>query len=157
MKGVDGGGPVPGRSGDAMVKRAAVGGEGDTANQDEGPTELEYLRSDVSALRDKLARLQGAMHQALMLHANGEPHVPVLQEAMRQILGEHSTSYMLRESPDAKTQRFETWQERERAIAKLRAAGVSTIEIAELPARSCMVTPWYRPRAAAKRASAKRR
>ena len=103
------------------------------------PTGLEYLRSDVRALGRKLGRLQGAMHKALC--ASGEPHVHVLQDAMHQILGEHTTGYWLRVR-EGETHHFESWAERERAIVKLQAAGETSIEIAELPARCCMPTDW---------------
>lgn len=93
------------------------------------PSELECLRDDVSALGHKLERLKAAMHEALMLHASGEPHVHMLQDAMRQILGEHATGYWLRVR-EGKTQHFVSWAEREAAIVKLRAAGETSIEFA---------------------------
>jgi hypothetical protein len=75
-------------------------------------------------------------------------HSPLegLQRALRGVLGENTTGYALRASPEAKEQWFQSWQEREAEIAKLRAAGVRTIELAEQPARSCCVAPWYKPR-----------
>jgi hypothetical protein len=115
------------------------------------PNELEYLRSDMSALQGKIERLERAIEEALRLHNAGQFPVEELQRALRGVLGESTTGYALRASPESKEQWFGSWQEREAEIAKLRATGLSAFELAERPARSCCATPWYKPRPKRKR------